>query len=335
LIYRAKKCNIKYIKAKKEEYKMKKFTILTISLTLTFMMIFSFFIMHPDKTTAKEHQADGNPEIKSEMKLMQSIYLVNSLNLSSDQINALIPVIKEAQIIHNEIESGKVELENQILAKMKEINKNLANNVNPTEEELTGLMETRKEMQSIMEPYKEKAEELVGKIDTILTEEQKNQIKDYDPKKILKEILKSGEDMEGHGPGRPEDINEEGPGGPDRHDGAKEGKNFERIEKMLQASREGTDEEYNRKKDQLLSFIAAKLGKEKLSWSEIQKKVDEVSKILDKARGLSDEEFEAQKSDLIDQTISLMKRGGEKKYTMAVIRFILNPDLIPVLEGRI
>jgi len=63
--------------------------------------------------------------------------------------------------------------------------------------------------------------------------------------------------------------------------------------------------------------------------------VDEVSKIMDTARGLSDEEFEAQKSDLIDRATGLMKRGGEKKYTMAVMRFLLNSDLIPVLEGRI
>ena len=321
---------------------MKKTFMLSITLIILMAMSFGFIMTYPETGEAKQGKNIENSEIRDELRLMQSLYLINSLDLSSDQINALIPIMEEAEAIHSEIEAKREEQENLMLAKMKEINQTLADRGEPSEEDITAIMNLREEGRAIMEPYKEKGEELIAKVDEILTDEQKEKIKDYNPKKALKEIMPGGPDggPDGGPPmgpdGRPPMGPDGGPhdggpqGGPKNNDGHK----FKMIEKILQSAREGSDEEYTKKKDMLLGRISEKLGK-RLPWSEVQKKIEEVSLFLDNVRSLSNEDFEAQKEDLKNQVADMMKPGGDRKFNTVIMGLIMNSDLIPVLKSRI
>lgn len=308
---------------------MKKTSIL-VSITLSVILIITLSVignMKPEVTLA-QHGMEGEG-IKDQLKLMQSIYLINSLNLSSDQITALLPVIEEAEGIREEIKTEKEKTEAEIVQELNKINQNLAKNIEPSEEEVARLKEMKEEMKAIPESVMERAEEIQTKMDDLFTEEQKEIINNYDPRKVMKGLLKI-EDEEGPGPEGP---GPEGPGeGKPPKNGNMDGR-IEKIEAMLVKGRELSDEEYARKKDHILAKFSERLTKANFSWTEIQKKVDEVSKILDETRNMSDEEFEAQKTEIAKKIVSSVK--GDKKFEKIVRELVLNPDLLPVLKAKI
>lgn len=291
---------------------MKKSKIIIGLTVITFFLATICFIMsYNGKIMAQE---TGRNSMKQQMMLMESLYLVNDLKLTGEQAKELIPVIKDAQVIKEEMDSKKDSIESQICDGLKTINDELAKNTDPSEGHFTKLIELRKEMKSINEPYKEKGEALSERVNNILSEEQKNIINNYRPTAIFKGKEKN----------RPEN----------REKGKEPGKKMKKLQEILETARNVPDNEYKEKKDELLAKVSERMSRGNMSWSEIEAKISKVSEMLDKARAMKKEEFETQKDTICSEMVSVAM-GSKKQNSGRIIRLLLNPDLLPVLEKRI
>ncbi|MEQ8223689.1 MAG: hypothetical protein ABRQ37_15355 [Candidatus Eremiobacterota bacterium] len=271
------------------------------------------FITNNGKIVAQEKETGSN-DIKQQVMLMESLYLIKDLKLTEEQVKELIPLIKEAKAIKEEMDSKKNAIETQICDGLRTINDELAKNIDPSDEVFAKLRDLKKDMKSINEPCKEKAEAISDKVNNILTEEQKNIINNYRPADIFK-----GEEKN-----RPED----------REKGTEQGKKMKKLLEILDIARNIPDSEYKVKKDELLAKVSERMSKGNMSWSEIEAKISKVSEILDKTRTLKQEEFETQKDTICSELVSIVM-GSKKQNSGRIIRLILNPDLLPVLEKRI
>jgi len=291
---------------------MKKSKII-IGVIIFFLATICFIVSYNGKIMAQEKET-GRNDIKQQVMLMESLYLIKDLKLTGEQVKKLIPLIKEAKVIKEEMDSKKYAVETQICDGLRTINDELAKNTDPSEEMFAKLRELKKEMKSIDEPCKEKAEVISDKVNNILTEEQKNIINNYRPADIFK-----GEEKN-----RPED----------REKSTEQGKKMKKLMEILEIARNIPDREYREKKDELLAKISEKMSKGNMSWSEIEAKISKVSEILDKTRTLKQEEFETNKDTICSELVSIVIES-KKHYSGRIIRLILNPDLLPVLEKRI
>ncbi|MEQ8190902.1 MAG: hypothetical protein ABRQ39_23245, partial [Candidatus Eremiobacterota bacterium] len=109
---------------------------------------------------------------------------------------------------------------------------------------------------------------------------------------------------------------------------------MKKLLEILDIARNIPDSEYKVKKDELLAKVSERMSKGNMSWSEIEAKISKVSEILDKTRTLKQEEFETQKDTICSELVSIVM-GSKKQNSGRIIRLILNPDLLPVLEKRI
>ncbi len=291
---------------------MKKSKII-IGVIIFFLATICFIVSYNGKIMAQEKET-GRNDIKQQVMLMESLYLIKDLKLTGEQVKKLIPLIKEAKVIKEEMDSKKYAVETQICDGLRTINDELAKNTDPSEEMFAKLRELKKEMKSIDEPCKEKAEVISDKVNNILTEEQKNIINNYRPADIFK-----GEEKN-----RPED----------REKSTEQGKKMKKLMEILEIARNIPDREYREKKDELLAKISEKMSKGNMSWSEIEAKISKVSEILDKTRTLKQEEFETNKDTICSELVSIVMES-KKHNSGRIIRLILNPDLLPVLEKRI
>ncbi len=287
--------------------------IIGLTVIIFFLATICFIMSYNGKIMAQEKET-GRNEMKQQMMLMESLYLINDLKLTGEQVKELIPLIKEAKVIKEEMDSKKDAIETQICDGLKTINDELAKNTDPSEENFAKLRDLKKEMKSINEPYKEKAEVLSEKVNNILSEEQKNIINNYRPTAIFK----------GEGKNRPED----------REKGKEQGKKMKKLQEILETARNIPDGEYKEKKDELLAKVSERMSKGNMSWSEIEAKISKVSEILDKTRAMKQEEFETQKDTICSQMASVVM-GSKKQHSGRIIRLMLNPELLPVLEKRI
>jgi len=245
---------------------------------------------------------------------MESLYLVNDLKLTGEQVKELIPVIKEAKVIKEEMDSKKDSIDKQICDGIRTINDNLAKNIEPSDENFAKLRDLKKEMKSINEPFKEKAQALSDRVNNILTDDQKHIINNYHPKALFKgEEKKSGENMEKN---------------------REKGKKMKKLQEILETTRNVPDNEYKEKKDELLAKVSERMSRGSMSWSEIEAKIGQVSEILDKTRSMKKEDFEAQKDTICSELVSVVM-GSKKQNAGRINRLMLNPDLLPVLEKRI
>jgi len=291
---------------------MKKSKII-IGVIIFFLATICFIVSYNGKIMAQEKET-GRNDIKQQVMLMESLYLIKDLKLTGEQVKKLIPLIKEAKVIKEEMDSKKYAVETQICDGLRTINDELAKNTDPSEEMFSKVRELKKEMKSIDEPCKEKAEAISDKVNNILTEEQKNIINNYRPADIFK-----GEEKN-----RPED----------REKSTEQGKKMKKLMEILEIARNIPDREYREKKDELLAKISEKMSKGNMSWSEIEAKISKVSEILDKTRTLKQEEFETNKDTICSELVSIVMES-KKHNSGRIIRLILNPDLLPVLEKRI
>ncbi|HPZ06858.1 MAG TPA: hypothetical protein PL110_01975 [Candidatus Eremiobacteraeota bacterium] len=295
--------------------------IVSLTLIVFFSATLCFIMSYHGKTIAQE--MENGKDIKKQFHLMQSLYLINSLKLTSEQVKSLLPVLEEARTLSDEIESKKGSIETQLIQKLDKVNADLAENVEPSQETLTGLKEMKKEMNAVPGEYKDKMNALVDKVNKILTDEQKNILATYKSEGM--------QENRGQKEGRPGKGDKAGP--PQRDKANKEGKKFNKLQKALVTVRETPENEYKQKKDEVLAKLAAIMGN-KCSWSEVQKKVAKVSQIMDKTRSLSNDEFEAQRESICNELVSVVM-GNKKQGNKKIMRLMLNPDLIPVLEKRI
>lgn len=287
--------------------------IIGLTVFTFFLATICFTMSYNGKIMAQEKETDRN-EMKQQIMLMESLYLINDLKLTGEQVKELIPLIKEAKAIKEERDSKKNSIETQICDGLKTINDELAKNAVPSEENFAKLRELKKEMKSINEPYKEISEALSGKVNNILSEEQKNIINNYRPAAIFKEEEKN----------KPENMEK----------GREQGKKMKKLQEILETARNVPDNEYKEKKDELLAKVSERMSRGNSSWSEIEAKISKVSEILDKTRAMEKEEFETQKDTICSELVSVVT-GNKKQHSGRIIRLMLNPDLLPVLEKRI
>lgn len=283
--------------------------IIGLTVVIFFVATICFIMSYNGKIMAQETERNN---MKQQMILMESLYLINDLKLTGEQAKELIPVIKEAKIIKEEMDSKKDTIEKQICEGLKTINDELAKNTKPSDETFAKLRDLRKEMKSINEPYKEKAEVLSDRVNNILTEEQKNIINNYHPQAIYKE-KNSEENME---------------------KGREQGKKMKKLQEILETARNVPDNEYKEKKDELLAKVSEKMSRGNMAWSEIETKIGQVSEILDKTRAMKKEDFETQKDTICSELVSVVM-GSKKQNSGRIIRLMLNPDLLPILEKKI
>ncbi len=287
--------------------------IIGLTVIIFFLATICFIMSYNGKIMAQEKETARN-DMKQQVMLMGSLYLVNDLNLTGEQVKELIPLIKDAKVIKEEMDSKKDAIETQICNGLRNINNELAKNTDPSEETFEKLRDLKKEMKSINEPYKEKAEALSDKVNNILTEEQKNIINNYRPADVFKGKEKN----------RPEN----------RERGKEQGKKMKKLQEILETARTIPDSEYKVKKDELLAKVSERISKGNMSWSEIEAKISKISEILDKTRTLKEEEFKTQKDSICEEMVSVVM-GSKKQHSGRITRLILNPDLLPILEKRI
>jgi|GEM_PF-2332793 len=259
----------------------------------------------------------GRDECKNMEVKLQSLNLLNGLNLSKEQLEQLIPLIEEAETIRekhiSKVENIKEARENSLI----KLSSYLEKRETPPQEVALSVHKYNKQLKDEQHKFLSDMKSLVEKTRSILTEGQLYIISNFTPCLIP---LRSSTN--------PALIGQV--------------KDNTHLTKMLEKIRSMPEDEYEMKKPIFLARVKEKISQRfQLEGTALDEYMQKVEDTMTKARALSEEEFNIQEDLLIEGLYpsnpkTPIKRLSEKeKVDMYIGRFLLNPELKPVIEARI
>jgi len=271
--------------------------------------------------------AMGIPKGKSEearllRSQIQSLNLLNSLNLSKEQMKKLIPIIKEADKARQNLEKSMEKQESGFNDILEEMKKQLLNSNDVSNDIKKKFQARKKELEKGLKSYNTTMESLINKTKGILNENQLVLVGEYKPCLIPIRSISN-----------PERIGQ-------ADSSEKFGKLMERIRKV-------PDDKYQKVREKVLSRLDEKLKTKMKDKKKREAFIKKVGAAMDKVRLMTDEDYEMNK----DKMFKELEAAGEKtkkrpqksrkrkrqksKEDKYIGKFLLNPDIIPILEYKI
>lgn len=241
---------------------------------------------------------------------VQSINLLNSLNLSKSQMKELLEMIQEVKEMNEEskrlYQKNRSEI-NNILSEMRN-QLRAGNSLTPQLEKQFN--EKNKAIKKRMTENREKTLLLSRKAYTLLNENQKILLREYEPCLVPVRSISN-----------PERAGQAGGG--------------ERFQNMLEAVRRIPEDRYPEAKGKLLAR-AEEHAKIMIADPQMRKEaLKNLSRTMDTARKMNDEEFELKKADLVAKVIPSKENKHENIEMIYTVRFLLNPGVEDILKEKI
>lgn len=267
----------------------------------------------------------GIPKGKSEegrllRSQIQSLNLLNSLHLSKEQMEQLIPVIKEAEKARETLKKSMKKQEPKFNITLKEMKEQLLNSNDVTKDLKNKFRTNKKEFEKELKSYDAEMKSLVNKTKGILNENQLVLVGEY--KSCLVPIKSIS---------NPERIGQAGGG--------------EKFGKLMEKARKVPDDRYPKFRKKALGRIDERMKKKIKDDQKRSAFIKKLGETMDKVKLMTDEDYEMSKDKLFKELETAgektkkkskkprkRKKSKEEKY---IGRFLLNPDIIPILEYKI
>jgi len=288
----------------KKEGAMKK-----IALLITVLYVFSFVI-----TPIAFSQKDEFEEIKQAQYNIKIINLLNSIDLTEDQMRYVLTKAKEVQRIRQESEALLARHKDDMLDTYKQIEDEFQEGKIAVEKDLSKkFRQEKEELEKVVKEAFNKVDEFAQGIESQLEEYQIIALKEYVPCIIP-----------------PEGSGRIGQSASATH-----------FIKILERMRHIPQEYYYWKKEEMVDRAVGKADKKSPPGVRLDKerlRID-ISDMFDKVRSLRDTDFQLQKSELAKELKEIIKqKPGEKKEVDVVNRikqFLLVENIISILEERL
>ncbi len=247
---------------------------------------------------------------------VRSLNMINSLNLTRKQMQALIPVLKESEKAKNNFESYLKQNDSRNTAMLREMKTQLLSSNDVTKDVKQKFKDNKVTFDRKYKAYEATMTSLTQKVKGILNENQLVLVGEYQPCLVPVRSISN-----------PERIGQAGA--------------TEKYEKVLRRSRKGTSRRYNKYKKKVTAKLNEKLEKKIKDEQQRKAYIQKVTNAMDQARNMSDEDFEMKKDELIKslelpaKTTVTRRKKKKSKTDLYIARFILNPDLLPVLEYKV
>jgi hypothetical protein len=277
--------------------------------------LFIFLSLFSLAAFAFSQEINKDEQIEQYRKNISTLNLVNGLYLTNNQIEKIIPVLKELKELQKEYQekfnSLMPEMKKEYAALYDEVNTNKG--ISKETEKSAGSIH-QKEM-DMKDEYMSKLIGLEEKITGILTENQLCIIDDFKPCLIPPKNLKD--------PARVGQAKGDASGVVNHFDNLRKvpERRFEMAKKKFI---DGYIEKYEKKM-------------EVLSPEKKNEEINRVNGILNEIRRLNQVDYEMQKEELAKQLLLEKEvKNARKKYELGKIgRNLLNADLLPILEKRL
>jgi len=279
--------------------------ILIIAIIVSFIV--GMFSMTPPPTESARNYSES--EIRDMMRDIQTLNLINGLNLSQEQMQKLLPIAREVKQRQDKIQATFDRMNNEIYSVLKEMKSQLMSKSDVTEDLKRRYHRAEGEIKKQRVEYDERCKELSKQISEILNDNQKVVLREYHPCVVpVKSIA------------NPERIGQAGGG--------------EHLQRMMDRVRRIPEDRYPQVKQRILARIKERIKMHVRDEKERETAVENLSKAMDQVRSLSDEEYEIKKGEIASNIRPERKkpRNVEQKF---IDRFLLNPNLASILEHKI
>ncbi|MCD4786298.1 MAG: hypothetical protein K8T10_20940 [Candidatus Eremiobacteraeota bacterium] len=281
---------------------MKRIFIFTLIVSF---LIGVFSLAPPPTESAKSY---SKSEIRDMMRDIQTLNLINGLNLSQDQMQKLLPVAREVKQRQDKIQATFDRKNNEIYSVLKEMKSQLMSKSDVTNDLKKRYHNAEGEIKKQRVEFNERMKVLNKEISGILNDNQKVVLKEYQPCIVpVKSIA------------NPERIGQAAGG--------------ERFQRLFSRIRRIPEDRYPQAKERILARTKEKIKMHIRDDKEREAALKNLSEAMDKARSLSDEEFEMKKGEIASNIKPERKksRNIEQKF---IDRFLLNPNLVSILEHK-
>ncbi|MDQ7822871.1 MAG: hypothetical protein RDV48_08770 [Candidatus Eremiobacteraeota bacterium] len=231
--------------------------------------------------------------------------LLTGLYLTSEQVAKIAPLSAEAEREREHFAQVKEEFARESLPVLKNLRDEVMRTGDASEEtkRLHNVIKSRFDREE--EAYRDTMKSLNGKVQALLTDNQRIIVAEYKPCLIPVKSISN-----------PERIGQSG--------------DNEGAVKLLTRARELPEQALHRMKEKAAARIQKKLKKE-IPEKEIPAFMESISQTIDKARAMSDDEFELRKGELAAKLMPPSKHEDpEKALFFKVDRFLLNPRFAAV-----
>lgn len=280
---------------------------LLILFVLAVFLSFTEFQVKPAVSAPKNCDDE---EVRQIIRDVQSLNLINSLYLSQDQINELLPIVREVDQMQRELKQLSQSKNNEIMDVLQEMRSQLKTNIDLSED-------LKRRFHRIEEPIlkkraenKQRMEELVDKVyNDVLNENQRIMLTEYHPCLVPQRSVTN-----------PERIGQSG--------------GNERISRLMDRIRRVPDSRYPMVKQRVLDRVREALELRIPDESERSRTLIELEKAMDKVRSLSEEEYQLEKDTIIADIKPQHNSNKDDQKHVITRYYLLNPGIISVLEEK-
>lgn len=251
----------------------------------------------------------GGYEYKQVEQELHTINLVNSLHLSGEQMERLLPLVKEMNEINLDLSSLMRKNYPHIISVMKDMKKRLLTHTAITEDQQKELDRYAVPVYEKMAYKRDRTKMLVRKVKEILNPNQTEIIAAYEPC-----IVPDGNVTD------PQKIG--GVGGD------------ESFGELLDEIRDMPEDEYRKLKKEYLSR-KEKMMKVYNSDTQIRTVISQLNNSMEKARRMTDIDFQLHKGGLMNISMPRSQPPNVNLVDDAVIKFLLNPVMVEFIENKI
>lgn len=243
---------------------------------------------------------------------IQSINLVNSLYLTPQQIQELLPILKEVKQMEDDIRQAYESREYALVETLNQMKSQLKSSIDVSEDLKRKYHRLETPIKQKMVNYHERMQVLADKAYDILNQNQKVLLREYEPCIIPHRSVTN-----------PERIGQAG--------------GNKGLERLLERVRHIPPDIYPRAKQRIMEKAKQRIKMHIKDKRKREETIQRLSKAMDEVRSLSDEEFELRKGEIASQIKPEHKNKchNKKAIRRMVIRYLLNPNLIPILEYKI
>lgn len=278
--------------------------ILIIAIIVSF--IIGVFSMTPPPTESARSYSES--EIREMMRDIQTLNLINGLNLSQEQMQELLPIAREVKQRKDKIKATFDRKNNEIYGLLKEMKSQLMSKSDITDDLKRRYHRTEGEIKKQRVDFDERKKDLNKKISGILNDNQRVVLKEYHPCVVPVRSIAN-----------PERIGQAGGG--------------EHFQKMLSRIRQIPADRYPQIKQKILARAKEKVKMHIRDDKEREDAIKNLSAAMDKARSLSDEEFEMKKGEIASNIKPERKKSRNIEQEF-IGRYLLNPNLVSILEHK-
>ncbi len=244
---------------------------------------------------------------------VQSINLVNSLYLSPQQIQKLLPILREVKQMEDNIRQAYEARESALIETLNQMKSQLKSSTDVSEDLKRKYHRLEIPLRQKMVNYQERMQVLADKAYSILNQNQKVLLTEFKPCIVPQRSVTN-----------PERIGQAG--------------GNERLERFLERIRHIPPSIYPQVKQRIIGKAKERIKMIIRDKRKREEAIQRLSKAMDEARSLSDEEFELRKGEIASQIIETRNKNkphNKRAIRRMVIRYLLNPNLIPVLEYKL